>query len=390
MTIFNMIYGMQPKPTTFTISRTEQSNMSSWWTYSDDAAWLTAWSGTFDDFFWYSAVLLNTSGVETAEMTQSWWVFTGAMTTLWNITNWDNVMIKFPVRWIKMTKSWSTVTLSITDGLGREAEWYQYYAHCTWTLSSPWAPKDAFYLGSYKWYTSSSRLKSWSWQSPSVSTTQANFCTYAKANGSWYNIGWFYQRMYIDALYMMKYWNPNSLSVVWKWVIWWSSRVNTWWTNSQTNATYWTTSTTTQIKLFWLEDRWGNVRERIWGAYIDARKQLCTMLSGWTWVASWWEWTWTTLATTSSWYYYTLSSIAGDNKAMFATIWTVNNSNYNSYYCSMTMSPSSSYLINSASPYNFSSNWAANGWWALVMAYEQPGNYGAQTGTRLMYMSWLS
>ena len=29
---------------TFTITRTEKSNMSSWWTYSDDAAWLTAWS----------------------------------------------------------------------------------------------------------------------------------------------------------------------------------------------------------------------------------------------------------------------------------------------------------------------------------------------------------
>ena len=140
------------KPRTFTITRTEKSDMSSWWTYSDDAAWLTAGDGAFDDFFWYSAVLLNTSWVETAEMTQSWWVFTGAMTTLGNITSGDNVMIKFPARWIKMTKSWSVVTLSITDDLTKESEWYQYYAFQTWTLASPWTIKDKFYLGAYKWY----------------------------------------------------------------------------------------------------------------------------------------------------------------------------------------------------------------------------------------------
>ena len=320
---------IRPKARTFTISWTEQSNMSSGWTYSDDAAGLTAGSWDFDDFFWYSAVLLNTSGVETAEMTQSWWVFTGAMTTLGNITSGDNVMIKFPIRWIKMTKSWSVVTLSITEELNKT--WYQYYAFQTWTLSNPWTAKDAFYLWAYRWYVQNSYLLSWSWKTPTWNVSQANFCTYAKNNSSNYNILCLYQRMYVNALYMMKYGNPNAQTVIWMWYNSWTGVVTTWWTNNQTSATYWTSSNTSQIKLFWLEDRWGATWEYIWGCYTDSNKLLYAMLSWRSWAMSWWESTWTTVAQTSS--YYCLSSIAGTNKAMFAPIWTVSSGAVNQYYC---------------------------------------------------------
>ena len=101
-------------PKTFTISWTEWSNMSSGWTYSDDAAWLTAGDTAFDKFFWYSAVRLNTSWEETAEVTQTtpWQL---DLSQLWTLTSGDNVMIKFPRLWIKMSKSGSVVTLSITE-----------------------------------------------------------------------------------------------------------------------------------------------------------------------------------------------------------------------------------------------------------------------------------
>lgn len=360
-------------PRTFTISRTEQSDMSSWWTYSDDAAWLTAGDGAFDDFFWYSAVLLNTSWVETAEMTQSWWVFTGAMTTLGNITSGDNVMIKFPVRWIKMTKSWSVVTLSITDELDKDG--YQYYAFQTWTLSNPWTSNRAFYLWAYKAFSSSNVLKSWSWQRPTVSQRQSTLCAQAKANGTWYNIIWFYQRMYINALYMMKYWNPNSQSVVWTWHTNWRASSSTWRTDSQTNATYWTSN---QVKLFWLEDWWWNIYELVWWMYTDWNKQLCTMLSNWSWTVSWWEWTWTTINTTS---WYDLYSIAGNNKAMFAPTWTVNNSSYNTYYSDLV-------IVNASSLATAGGAWSDGaGAGAFQMAVQVTAtNSSTYTGSRLMYL----
>lgn len=370
---------VRPPIITMTISRTEQSNMSSGWTYSDDAAWLTAGDSAFDDFFWYSAVLLNTSGVETAEMKQSWGVFSWAMTTLWNITSGDNVMIKFPVRWIKMTKSWSTVTLSITKELNKS--WYQYYAFQTGTLSSPWTAKDAFYLWAYEWYNSSSVLKSWSWQTPTWNQTQSTFCTRAKANGSWYNIIGFYQKMYISALYMMKYWNPDSQTTVWAWDTYGGLKT-TWWTNSQTNASYWTSSKQVQCKLFWLEDRWGNVYDNVGGVYTNGSRVLYTMLTWWTWWVSWWESTWVTIPSTNK---AEMSAIAWDNKAMFAPVWWVSNSSYNTYYCDRY-----SWAANAL----FQAGWYYADilqWWIFrAVLSNNTSIKDSIFGSRLMYLNWLS
>lgn len=257
----------------FTISWEEKSDMSSWWTYSDDAAWLTAGSWAFDDFFWYSAVLLNTSWTETATMSQSWWVFSWWMSTLGNITSWDNVMIKFPKRWIKMTKNWSIVTLSITDA--PDLEWYQYYAFNSWWQLT-YQNRNSIYIWAYKWYYNWTALKSWSGQTW-VSTQNYNLprinyitpdyaCNYAMANGSGYHAITWYMRQYINALYMMKYGNPDAATVVWPWYIGWSTYQATWATDSITSATWATDTTKTwRIKLFWLEDRWGNLQEFVDG-----------------------------------------------------------------------------------------------------------------------------
>lgn len=372
------------KPRTFTISRTEKSNMSSGWTYSDDAAWLTAGDGAFDDFFWYYGCRLNASGVETAKITQeeSWWAWKLDITQLWTLTSGDNVMIAFPVMWIKMSKSWSTVTLSITDWLGRENEWYQYYAHSTWTLSSPWTPKGVFYLGAYKWYSSSNVIKSWSGQSPTVSQTQLTAITNAKANGSWYNIIGFYQRMFVNCLYMMKYGSPDSQTKVGKWYTGWSAKVNTGWTNSQTNATYGTTSATVQAKLFWLEDWWGNIHEWIWWVYTYWSKNLYTQLSWYSWVVSGWESTWSTIQTTS---WNDLSSIVWNNKVLFWPSATVYNTNYNTDYCDYV-------LVNAPRLASAGGYWyegSSAGAFYLYVNYDASSS-NAHLGSRLMYLNWLT
>lgn len=254
-----------PTPTyrTFTVSWTETSNPAQFNpVYSDDATGLTAGSTEFDKFFGYSAVRLSSAGVETAEITQadSGWDGKLDVTRLWTLTSGDNVMIKFPRRWIKMSKTGSTVTLSITDN--PNADGFQYYAHTKGN-----AAKDYLYLGAYKMV---SGYKSLSWAAPLVNQTRATFRSGVKtaydstAGYDRYSQITLYPRWYINALYMMKYWNPDSQSVVWSGVCFgaWSSQ--TWGTNSQINATYWT-NTWTQIKLFWLEDWWWNVNE-----FVDA------------------------------------------------------------------------------------------------------------------------
>lgn len=334
----------EKSPRTFTVSWTEVSNPAQFNpVWSDDAAWLTAWSWDFDDFFWYDAVLLDSNWNVTASMKQSWWVFSWVMSTLWNITSWDNVMIRFPKRWIKMTKSWSIVTLSITEGENKE--WYQYYAFTRDTNI-----KDNLYLWAYKWSRVNNVLKSRSWQAAATSgtsnwvwfislsntTTWARAC--ARANNTsistwsnwWDEITW-YARNYINALYMMKYGNPNSQSVIWTWYTWWSSVVNTWWTDSQTSATYWTSSNTVQCKLFWLEDRWGNCYEWLDWAFYNSATNLRTATTN---VLTNTSWSWEIFnqdipIKSVSWYY--LKAASWTNEWMFAaTDWSWSNS---TYYC---------------------------------------------------------
>ena len=384
MPILNMVVWWK-KYKTFTISWTEWSNMASGWTYSDDAAWLTAWDTAFDKFFGYSAVRLNASGVETAKVKQTTpWQLN--LSSLWTLTSGDNVMIKFPRLWIKMSKSGSVVTLSITNNPDAEADWFQYYAHSRWTLSSP-IKKDALYLWAFKAYDSSNVLKSWSWQSPVVSITQQNCINYARANdgntgSAGYDIIGFYQREFINALYMMKYWNPDCQSVIWRWYTGWSAKVNTGWTVSQTSATYGTTSATQQVKLFWLEDRWGNVNEWIGWMCTDGSENLWTALSWFVWdikTTSPYENTGTTIQHTGTW--YDLSSIVWSNKWLFAPTATVSNTSYNTYYCNL-VTVFASRLAFAGNDWNDGSQAGAFHFYVSPSASNAHVNLGA----RLMYL----
>ena len=339
MAIFNTVYGGTGYKT-FTIKWEEKSDMSSWWVYSDDATWLTAGDSKFDDFFWYRPVLLNTSWVVAAELNPN--DFT--KDTSWNsvnISSWDNVMIEFPIRWIKMSKSWSNVTLSITDKLN--ASWFQYYAHSRWTLASPVA-KDNMYMWVYEWYVNSSVLKSWSGKTPTWNQTMSTYITNARANDGntwswWYDISWFYQLQYIIALYMMKYGNPNMQSVIGYWYNW------QWQTTGATNSVgmNWATASwnTGRVKLFWLEDMWWNNNDWVWWLYVNSWN-INTALSWFT--DSWWtSYTNISSAALSSW---KVQSIIWSNNAMFFPNGFGND--VTTYYCA-------GWSVN---------NWIYDMWWA--------------------------
>ena len=296
--------------------------------YEDDAAELTQWSTAFDEFFGYSAVRLNSNWEETAEVTQTtpWQL---DVTQLWDLTTGDNVMIKFPVRWIKMSKEGSVVTLSITKE--KNKQWYQYYA-----FNRNWTIQDAMYLWAYKATGSASKLTSLSNASPVTNITIDDARTWAMANGTNYQQETIWQRWYINALYMMKYWNPNSQSVVWQWYVDWGAKQKTWATNSQTNATYGTTSTTGRVKLFWLEDWRGNVNEWTdWLRSTSSRLLLADISNnatsiatrpssaGWNWIS-----TWVSYGSNTSW---NILSVVWTNEWMFMQTW-MSWSDYSKYY----------------------------------------------------------
>ena len=369
---------------TFTIKWSETSTPASAFVdYEDDLEWMTKWDAAtlqaIYDFIWFKWVRLNAAWKETADvdLTNMSWES--------GLTSWDNVMVKFPLRWVKMTKSWSTCTLSITDNPNAEDDGFQYYAHSRWTLSNP-VKKSAFYMWVYEGSLVSSVLKSLSWATVEASHTMWEFINYARANDNngwtwWYDIVWFYQRQYINALYMLIYWNLNCQSAIWNWIIS-GSKQTSWWSNSQSWHTYWTTAnTTTAMKFLWIENWWGNVSEWLGWICTDWSKNLWTALQ---WFVgdvkntSPYENTWTTITTTS---WNCLSSIAWNNKAMFAPLWTVNNSNYNTYYCD--------YVYVDASRLAYAGGYYGDGASAgafLLIVYNSSSSSGASVGSRLMFL----
>ena len=321
------------QPRTFTIQWTENYTPSLFnpvWSWN--ASWLTAWDTKFDRFFDYSYVLLDENGNEVAEVTQeeSWWYWNLDISKLaekwtidWSNSSKLNVMIKFPRRWIKMSKSWTTITLSITDE--PNASWYQYYAY-----NSNWVAKDYLYIWAFKWYRDSNNdMRSISWASPFLWELD-NFCYYSMFQRPRYHNVTFYTRQLISAYYMMKYWNPDSQTVIWRWLISVNNRENTWWTNSITTAT-WATNTTAswRIKLFWLEDRRGNWLEWLdWIKYSWTSYQLKASASQefrTAWQIATFD---TTIYCAYVWY---ITSIVWNNNWMFVAS-SVNNSLTNWYY----------------------------------------------------------
>lgn len=370
---------------TFTISRTEQSNMSSWWTYSDDAAWLTAWDTAFDKFFWYSAVLLDASWNEVEEVSQSSpWILNFSSFS-WALT-WtaNNVMIKFPRRWIKMSKSGSTVTLSITAEENKDG--YQYYAFTKWTTID-----DYLYIWAYEWTFSNDNssiassfsswttyLKSWATNSrtanfsPAANQSRPNFRNSASKNWNWYSLITWYPAQYIAALYMMKYGNPNGQSVVWMWYSWWSSSVAPWWTKTQTSASYGTSSITVQIRLFWIEDWWGNVWERVDGCWYNSSSQLTVDKTNNIFQDS--NYT-TNIWSSATWY---ITAIWWDNDKMF--IGTASGGSSSTYYTDSAY-PWTSVALTRWGSYGY---WDNN--WLFFLENRGAASPATVFGGRLMYL----
>lgn len=379
-------FNQRPIPKTRTIVWNETSAPWDFFVeYKDDAVGMTKWSSDWDDIFWYSAVLLDANWNEVEEVKAVGWVldmssFQWALT--WTV---NNVMIKFPRRWIKMSKSGSQVTLSITDDPNKE--WFQYYAFTKWTTA-----KDYLYLWAYKSTFSNDNstvassftswttyMKSWAtWVktlnfSPCANQNIANMRATASKYSNWYSMITIYPRWYINCLYMMKYGNPDSQTIIWKGYTSWSESIAPWWTNSQTNATYWTSSGTQQVKLFWLEDWWWNVNEFMDGCYFDASKNLTVDKTNSIFQSSAYS---TNLWVASSWY---MKTIDWSNDGMFrntsASAWSST-----TYYADGSYSNASGVL-------------RAGGGWAngasagtFYVGSASASDAGAINGARLMFL----
>ena len=245
------------------------SNPSTCITYADDALSMTPGSSEWDSFFGHYPCLFK-DGVEVGKLNPNNFAQFEDGTDA-DITSGDagDVMIAFPKLGYKISTSGDTVTVSMTDN--PNAEGYCYLAHTRGTTV-----KDKFYLGAYKGYTLDSKLRSLSGKTPTVSTTIGDFRTYAQANGSGYDQSAFNQLVFRQCMYLLKYKNLDSQTALgYGYVNDNSASISTGGTNAK-DMDYGETTGKLQMKLFGLEDFWGNVHEFIDGIFSDSSRNILT------------------------------------------------------------------------------------------------------------------
>ena len=149
-------------------------------------------------------VLLN--GVEVGDVMVGDFTKYANGTTIPTTLGYD-IMIKFPRRGIKVTKSGGKNTYTMTTA--PNATGFDYSAFTKGTVA-----KDAFYVGVYHAYASGSKLYSSSGKTATVNTTLTNFRNYAVARGTGYQLWSFDMVEYIQACYCLVFQHRDSQSTV--------------------------------------------------------------------------------------------------------------------------------------------------------------------------------
>ena len=240
--------------------------------YADDAVGMDPGSLDWDEFFGHYPVLFN-NGVEVGKLNPNNFAqfADGSPADITSGTAGD-VMIAFPRRGLKITTVGDMLTISMTDGPDNAA--FEYMAH-----SRDTARKEKFYLGAYKGNVISSRLRSLSGKTPTVEQPIATSRTRAQANGTGYEQSGFYQLTFRQAMYILKYRNLNSQTVVGRGYTSGQAAQATGATNAN-GMDYGSASATARMKLFGIEDFWGNVHEWIDGLVTDSARNILTATTG--------------------------------------------------------------------------------------------------------------
>ena len=206
-------------------------------------------------------VLLN--GVEVGDVMVGDFTKYADGTTIPTTLGYD-IMIKFPRRGIKVTKSGGKNTYTMTTA--PNASGFDYSAFTKGDVA-----KDAFYVGVYHAYASGSKLYSSSGKTATVQTSMTNFRNYATARGTGYQLWSFDMVEYIQACYCLVFQHRDSQSTVGYGYVASSStgqiatgRANLWGMNFG-----YTTNQTNAVKCLGIENLWGNLWTWVDGLYID-------------------------------------------------------------------------------------------------------------------------
>lgn len=243
------------------------SNPATCVSYADDAANMQAGSADWDEFFGHYPCLFK-DGAEVGKLNPN------DFSKFADGTNADitsgaagDVMIAFPRRGVKITTSGTKVTVSMTNGASEDG--FSYLAHQRGETN-----KDVFYLGVYKGFVDSGKLRSLSGKTPTVKQYIQTFRTQAQANGAGYEQSAFYQLLFRQCMYILKYKNLNSQQAVGMGYVYGNSGMALTGNTNAKGMDFGSSDTKTQMKLFGIEDFWGNPYEWVEGVITDPARNI--------------------------------------------------------------------------------------------------------------------
>lgn len=235
--------------------------------YTDDATSMSAGSSAWDTLFGYKPCLFINGAVSKYlnpnNFSQDENGNNVDITTLGN-----DVMIEFPKMGYKIETSGNIITIKVTDNPNADGYCYKPFSR------NAIGDRNYFYYGAYKGYGSSSKLYSSSGKTPTANQTRATYRTWATARGTGYFQNGFYQLIFLQCLYILKYKNLNSQSALGYGYVGGSSAQSTGATNAKGMCYGNTSSQTDRMKLFGIEDFWGNIWQWFDGLTTDASRNL--------------------------------------------------------------------------------------------------------------------
>ena len=247
------------------------SNPANCGSYADAAVGMTAGKNVpaWDEFFGYKPCLFKDGRVVGYLNPNDYGKFADGRTADITSGNAGDVMVEFPRRGLKISKSGKILTVSMTDDPNNPE--FTYYAHTRGSAS-----RDYFYMGAYLGYVNGSKLRSLSGKSPTTDTSLSTFRTYAKNLGTGYMEVAFYQFLFLQCMYLLQYkGNLQSQSAHGYGYCSTGSKSNTGATNTK-GMMYGSSSGTDHVKLFGIEDFWGNLYWLMDGYYVDGSYNILT------------------------------------------------------------------------------------------------------------------
>ena len=243
----------------------DKSNPADGGSYADDA--VTMESGKTDSattmwqkFFGYKPCLFKDGKVVGYLNPNDFTKFEDGSTADIASGNAGDVMIQFPRKGVRISKSENIVTVSMTDDPNDSS--FKYYAHQRGSVD-----KDYFYLGAYDGWVSGKKLRSLSGKTPTVNTILADFDKYGKANGTGYGCMGYYQWLFLQVMYILQFKGDlNSQNRVGNGNCNGGSIKNT----GRSNTKGMIYGSNTVAKLFGIEDAWGNM-EQLVNNYFSSR-----------------------------------------------------------------------------------------------------------------------